>query len=193
MCDFILMWDGSLLAKRAHHSLARSCTCSFRGTRLSPLLLSQALMAVGQGWQVNGARALALRLLAPGEFHTHSPPVSHRFCHFPLLSIRAALSQQEGLCGRRLPRQRGAPRSMAVYRPTGATGGPFQEPAEASWHAISETFTILMKKRNEWERKGRNLDGEQQLTPLRRTLGAGLSARWRRCFLSRDGLVRKMT
>lgn len=145
-----------MFPKCARTSPALSCLCSFAGTvsRLSLLLCAAVPGPNVSGAGMTGERSQrarrALRPRAPGEFHTHSPLVSHRSCHFPLLSIRAALSQQEGggLCGRRLPRQRGAPRSTAVERRSGATGGPFQGPAEARWHATAETFAIAVYKRN---------------------------------------------
>lgn len=128
---------------------------------------------------MSGARALALRLQAPGDFHTHSPPlVSHRFCHFPLLSIRAALSQQEGLCGGEIAEAAGCTEEHGCVPPDrGPLGAPFQEPAQARWHAISQNFFFFcscdVQSATGEKRRGENLDREQRLTPLRRTSSVG--------------------
>lgn len=71
--------------------------------------------------------------------HTHPSLVSNRFCHFPLLSIRAAAaSPRVELYSGRLPGQQGAenstPHACQPLHHHRATGGPSREAAWAGCH-----------------------------------------------------------
>lgn len=155
---------------------------------------------------MSGARALALRLQAPGDFHTHSPSCLPSILPLPIIVNQGGVVSAGGAVRREIAKAAGgAPRSMAVYRQTGGHWGPpFKSPPKQDGTPSPKTFFFFfcscdVQSTTGEKRRGENLDREQRLTPLRRTSSVGgagvggLSARWRRCFLSRDGLVRKMT
>lgn len=87
-----------MFPKCAHSSAGLSCTISRLSLLLAAAVPGPNVSGAGMTGERSQSACLALRRRAPREFHTHYPLVSHRSCHFPLLSIRAALSQQEGGC-----------------------------------------------------------------------------------------------
>ena len=170
----------SLSVQERHHFQTVSGDDNHRIFLFRLLLLSQALILVLRGWQVSGARAPGLWLEAPGEFHAHPSLVSHRFCHFPLLSIRAALSPREELCSRRLPGQRGAESSklhacQPLHWPRGPPGAPLKRLPGQDATTKTETFCFATHNAHGWEARRGETSGaalcrqEEQLRPSLQT------------------------
>ncbi len=168
------------------------------------LLLSQALILALQGWQVSGARAPGLWLEAPGEFHARPSLVSHRFCHFPLLSIRAASSPREEPCSRQLPGQRGAESSkLLACQPLHQHGG-HQGPLSRGClgrmpqlklkpFALQHIMHMAGKHGGVKPLERLCVDKRSSWGPRCKHSFTGLSAGKQCCSLRRDRLVRKMT
>lgn len=175
-----------------------SCTCSFRGTisRLS-LLLSAAVPGPSVSVAgMTGERCQSARSATASSWRiSHTlPSCLPSILPLPIIVNQGGVVSAGGAMRQEIAEAAGCTEEHGCVPVDRGHWGPLSRaPPNQDGTPYPKPLQFRRIKRNGWETKGRNLDREQQLMPLRRTSGAGLSVRWRRCFLSRDGLVRKMT
>lgn len=147
-----------MFTKCAHSSLAMSCTCSFRGTisRLS-LLLSAAVPGPNVSVAgMTGERCQSARSAAASSWrisHTLSSCLPS-ILPLPIIVNQGGVVSAGGAVRQEIAEAAGCTEEHGCVPADRGHWGPFQGPAEARWHAISQTFAIPMYEAQRVRKEG---------------------------------------
>lgn len=174
----------------------------FRGTisRLS-LLLSAAVPGPNVGVAgMTGERCQSTHSATASSWRiSHTPPSPSclpSILPLPIIVNQGGIVSAGGAVRQEIAEAAGCTEEHGCVPPDrGPLGAPFQEPAQARWHAISQTFAVAMYK----AQRVRN-EGGETLTESSSRRPCGEHQAWGGCQRDGDvassvvtGLVRKMT